>query len=137
MLDPLTQSTILESPVDIGHEDGQDPVNRKIFLLSSYEYTDDRDIGYYEGSYITYFDVDAKRVSMFNGESTVHYTRTVDYDASDNGAELITKTGARTYVTNATTYKAGIRPAFVLPFSYEATVGVPSAENVMATAEEV
>lgn len=137
ILDEATRSVLSEVTVDVSVSGMLSSIKRKVFLLSTYEYNVEPSLGRYEGDGVPYFDTNEKRIVMFNGSLIDHYTRTVDSDAGENGAELITATGVYGETTNAATTLAGIRPAFTLPLDYEATVGVPSTANVMATAEVI
>ena len=138
MLDAATQAVALEVSIEISvNYDGtlrSSYISRKAFLLSSEEYNVQSESAIaYEGDAITYFDNNLRRVATFDGSPTDYYTRT--YSGRTLVTDSITTEGSLGNIENNTVVEAGIRPVLLLPNSYEVTVGVPSTENVMATAE--
>lgn len=87
-------------------------IERKVFLLS---YTE---VGFsgssdamVEGSPISYFDGDSKRIANYNGSPVEWLLRTERQGYL--GAFIVTKTGDSYFTNNSTLH--GVRPAFVLP----------------------
>lgn len=136
-LDAATQTYITAITIKSGDAYGLKDLSRKAFLLSTAEYGLVPISSRYEGSTITYFNSDERRISRYDGIPVRHYTRTVDSSAGVNATNAITATGAVTHITSAVTTRCGIRPAFTLPSSLEVTIGVPSTANTMAAAEVI
>lgn len=115
---------------------GLNTILRKVFILSLTEYGYDEPAGFGDaGSNMLYFlngGAD-RRVSTYDGSPVKHYTRTVG--RSTGLASVLDESGV-TEVVGETTV-AGVRPAFLLPLTFEVTAMVPSTANVVATAEVV
>ena len=131
MLDTVTQNVIPDALVEATSASfsGNTNIRRKIFLLSTFEY------GFGSsgtGYNVSFFGSNASRIATLNGTPVNQWTREF-YDNKGNGYYVSTS-GELKYI-NATTTAAGLRPAFLLPPGYEVVTGIPSAENVMATAE--
>ncbi len=131
MLDTITQAVISTVSVIVVGPNGLRSLTRKAFLLSSYEYQL-TDYVVLEGSSIPYFSNANRRIATLDGTPVAHWTRSL----GTNQAAYITVSGGSA-VDNFTTFVAGIRPALTLPIDFEVTVGIPSTENVMATAEVI
>lgn len=131
-LDAATQSVLSAIKVAVFTNVGTVDILRKVFILSLYEYRASLDSSDVLGIPLSYFTTAERRISNLNGTPTNHWTRSTDVFGLNSA--YITKNGDFS-VTTASTFTAGIRPAFTLPVDFEVTVGVPSQENVMATAE--
>jgi hypothetical protein len=129
-----TRSVISEVDIETMLNDwDQEYVLRKVFLLSSAEYQVDVRDTYTLGSAVAVFNSNDRRIAMYDGTPSAYHTRTniPYYDTTVViGADGIG-------VADAINVVAGIRPALTLPASFEVTAGVPSTENVMATAEVI
>ena len=110
-------------------------ISRKAFLLSATELglsvTDGVPV---EGTAVAYFNSNSRRVSRFRGSTTNYWTRSINTSTSNAG---YVSAGGTFAVAIASSPSLGIRPAFTLPGTLEVTAGVPSASNVMATAEVI
>lgn len=133
-LDANTRNAITAVPIDVWTSAGDGQISRKAFLLSMTEYQL-HDVNYMQwlGDPLAVFDSDAKRVALFNGAPSTHYTRSGISDYDTYG--LVTATGAGTAVRKDTS--AGIRPAFTLPANFNVTVATYSTANAVATAEVI
>jgi hypothetical protein len=115
---------------------GLNTILRKVFILSLTEYGYDEPAGFGDaGSNMLYFSNGGagRRISTYNGSPVKHYTRTV---GRSTGLASVLNESGNTEVVSETTV-AGVRPAFLLPLTFEVTAGVPSTKNVMATAEVI
>ena len=122
-LDSVVKAVISSVNVKVRYASGTTTISRKAFLLSYDEYN-------FGSAGFSYFNSAARRIATLNGKPTNHWTR--DYQ----NAGYVTTDGTILYAT-ASTFVAGIRPAFTLPIDFEVTVGVPSTANTMATAEVI
>ena len=110
-------------------------ISRKAFLLSATELQLTISEGIpVEGTGITYFNTNARRVSRFRGSTTNYWTRSTN-NATSNAAYV--SAGGTFAVAVASSPSLGIRPAFTLPGTLEVTAGVPSTANVLANAEVI
>jgi hypothetical protein len=130
-LDTATQSVLPETSLSMG---GYATIKRKVFLLDSTEY------GFFGlGAFNTttevadYFEGNPGRIpAKFNGSLVSQWCR--DSSSSSKTANAISTTGTLLELNSFTEY-AGIRPAMTLPAGFNVVAGMPSTENVMATAE--
>ena len=114
---------------------GEGTLSRKAFLLSMREYRLSSVDGIPgEGSDISYFSSNDKRISRRDGEAISHWTRSIDNPRTN--ACYVSAFG--TYaIGNPNTLQLGIRPAFTLPATFEVTTGLPSTANVLADTEVI
>jgi hypothetical protein len=134
-LDAATQSVLAEIPIDATRLDGElGQLKRKIFLLDSSEYGF-FGLGSLNSPMTEYFANKPDRTpAKFNGTVVQQWTRA--NSRTSNVANAISTTGTLLEL-NPFTVQAGIRPAFMLPFDFEVTVGLPSTANTMATSEVI
>ena len=134
-LDAATQGVLTYDSISVFSNGGISSFSRKVFLLSHAEYRLATVSGLFtEGTQIPYFDTNERKIALYNGTPYRHWTRTVNSYGTVAG--LVLETGA-VGSDNTKTGIAGIRPAFTLPNTFMVPVGVPSQENVMATAEVI
>lgn len=134
-LDPATQGVLTSVNIQSSIRGGLTTISRKAFFLSAREHGISNPYTISEGEMQPYFAVGTpaeRRVALFNGVAAPHWTRSMMY--SQLIASTISEAGSEVTV-DPYTDAAGYRPAFTLPVDFEVTVGVPSTENVMATAE--
>ena len=138
LLDQLTQNVITPVSIEVLSDVGTGTIDRRAFILSLGEYNQDTAQGIsWLGEGITYFSSNARRVARFNGNIVPHWTRSV-HAVSPRTAACISTTGDGSgSLQVATTYSAGIRPAFTLPPDFEVIGSIPSTANIMAIAEVV
>ena len=112
-------------------------LNCKVFLLSLSEYGQSSIYGVVaEGSAIPYFNSASRRTAKHNGDIVPHWTRSVLSSANPRTAACINAAGDGSGpLQTATTYSAGIRPAFTLPATFEVVANIPNMSNVLADAE--
>ena len=100
-------------------------ISKKVFLLSATEYTNSSRYTT-EGSYISYFNSDEKRISHYNGTAKQYWTRS-SYKGGTSGSDydiaMINQKGSSTSWPESNA--KGIRPAFTLP----STILVNSSTN--------
>lgn len=132
-LDTMTQSVLSTVKIEVFNYTSTKSIYRKVFLiaLSEYGLISTESITTM-GASLSYFSSAERRTAMLNGVLTNHWTRS--HDTENNIAAYITADGEHLHGLPRT-FVAGIRPALTLPDDFEVTVGVPSTENVMATAE--
>lgn len=135
MLNAAVQSVLVAIPVKTWGTFGESTINRKAFLLSMNELQMTSNEGIpVEGSSISYFNSNSRRIATLDGTPIGYWTRSIN--SAQNIACYVTQSGS--YSTGQpNSLELGIRPAFTLPGTLEVTAGVPNASNVMATAEVI
>jgi hypothetical protein len=135
-LDAATQgvmpTTYLQAP---DKNDDIQYYNKKVFVLSLADYGLEQPHSlYYSFGYdVGYFSSGTHRVANYEGTPSAQHTR----DSSNMLKQTAVILADGSVASVATTTVAGVRPAFTLPPTFEVTAGVPSTENVMATAEVI
>ena len=127
MLDIATRSVLDTIAIEASGLFGSETIYRKVFLLSYADYR------FNETSGLNYFSSPERRIATLNGTPINHWTRSV----YSSGTTACISVDGTSFEGNSSTLVAGIRPAFTLPPDFEVTVGLPSTENVMATAEVI
>ena len=112
------RSNIAGVSITVRQSDGQAyggmiQVSKKIFLLSSTELIGNAPMGNYEGSQISYFSDNAKRIANYNGKADIWWTRSNTRTGSTYGFYTVLAGGSLSSVDGD--ISRGVRPAFTLP----------------------
>ena len=136
LLDDATRGVIQYVTIASQAGGSNNTISRKVLFLSTREYGFSPTLSKDEGelNYYFYNQTDARRVALYNGVPSPHWTRTVEYGSYDTG--VVTAEGVEV-IGNPFTNVCGYRPAFTLPVDFEVTAGVPNTANTMATAEVI
>ena len=133
--DATTQAAISAVPIDVAdEEDTLVQINRRVFLLSLYEFGGSMSYVTKLGDPVAAFTSADKRVALYNGVPVAQHTRSCDtyFDTFC----VITVDGGFERLGEGVI--AGIRPAFTLPPSFNVIVATyTTANNVIATAEVI
>lgn len=132
VLDTAVRAVLTDTPIDVHNGLTVGTISRKIFLLSRTEYNFSG--GQVEGDIQYYFTNPDRRIARYDGFAYEHWTRTIML--SQEEAVYVTNTGALG-TGNPVVFRAGIRPAFTLPTSFEVVAGVPATSNILANAEVI
>lgn len=113
LIDPLIRSQIIAVPIQYNKQYSIKTISVKIFLLSGKELGFSYEEQPNDGTSLSYFSTDARRIAKYSGTATIYVTRT---GYTGNPKDTISvKTNGTLLATNDAGLETGIRPAFTLP----------------------
>lgn len=132
--DATTQAAISEVPIDVADKDDTlVQINRRVFLLSLYEFGGSMNYVTKLGDPVAAFTSTDKRVALYNGVPVAQHTRSCDtyFDTF-----CVIKTDGD-FERLGPGLVAGIRPAFTLPPSFSVIVATYTTANHVVAKSEV